>query len=237
VKASLLRQGQLEEVYFDITYTPLREADGSINRIMVLAVEITQQVLARQAVEASEAQFRSLIEEAPVATAVYMGPDLVIAIANEPMIRFFGQGPNIVGKPIREVLKSESDRAALALLNQVFTSGKPYEVQGAPADLTIDGQVGTYYFNFSLKPLRRPTGEVYAIIQMAVEVTGQVIARQNLEESEARYRSLASELEQRVDERTQELRLANQDLIRSNDNLQQFAYVASHDLQEPLRKI
>ena len=48
---------------------------------------------------------------------------------------------------------------------------------------------------------------------------------------------LSDGLEQQVQARTRELQETVYDLQRSNENLQQFAYIASHDLQEPLRKI
>jgi light-regulated signal transduction histidine kinase (bacteriophytochrome) len=44
-------------------------------------------------------------------------------------------------------------------------------------------------------------------------------------------------LEREVSERTAQLEIKNKDLINMNIELQSFAYISSHDLQEPLRKI
>ncbi|XWW44477.1 PAS domain S-box protein [Fibrella sp. USSR17] len=185
------RHGQIERAYIDFVYDAFREADGTISGVTVVCVEVTDQVIARQKAEKSESEFRSLIEQAPVATCLFVGRDLLIELANQPMIDFWGKGNTVIGKPLTEVLPELEGQPFLAILSGVFDTGAAYHATAAPCELVVNGVVGTYYFNFTYQPIRNDQGEVYAIMDMAVDVTEQVLARNRLVESEAYFRQLS----------------------------------------------
>jgi PAS domain S-box-containing protein len=190
VKAELFRNQIREDVYFDFVYTPLRDKSGAIYGIMILATEVTTQVLSLKALETSEAKFRSLIEEAPVATCLFVGRELKIEVANNKMIDLWGKDKSIFGQPLAEAVPELVGQSFIEILNQVFTTGITYEGYSEPALLMKDGVLGTYYYDYTYKPLKNARGEVYAIMDMAVDVTQQVLARKALEESESKLRSV-----------------------------------------------
>lgn len=71
---------------------------------------------------------------------------------------------------------------------------------------------------------------------VAAVIAGTVVGRAVVA-TEADLLHSRKTLEHRVAERTRELEELNEALLHSNHELEQFASVASHDLQEPLRKI
>ena len=327
-------------------------------RIIGNQLDITERKQAEQAIRQSEARFRSLIREAPIAMLVYEGPDQVMVEANQEMLAVFGRGDAVVGKPLLEAVPELKETGLPGYYQQVLATGEPYHHPAERVLLMKNGQPYWGYYNYTYKPLYDEQGAIYGVICTSLDVTAEVAAQQALANSEARlqnavdlaelatwhadvpsgqvtfsarfhewmglgqqtriedafdavapsesarikkaFQRAISEplsgqldvefpvtnshtgqsrlvrivgqtqrdeqgqplsihgfaqdvtqlragqqaLESLVEERTNELAVANQELAaanclltQSNNNLQTFAYVASHDLQEPLRKI
>lgn len=111
---------------------------------------------------------------------------------------------------------------------------------GCPHSMTIrDGKERTLEvheeslggdFLISTTPLYDEQGGMVGTVHVARDIT----ERKSIEKELRRSRD---ELERRVQERTAELSQALEKLEKMNRELEDFAYIASHDLQEPLRKI
>lgn len=227
---SVVTHGKTISGFLHVIYQPYRNEAGTTLGVMAILQDVTDSVLAKTALQESETRFRSLIEHAPVATCLFVGPELRVEIANDIMLQYWRKNNSVIGKPFAEAVPELRSQPFMPILHEVYRTGKAYSAKGAPAELFFNGEMKTNYFDFTFKPLFDAQGHVYAIINMAIDVSDQIKAIHSLQESENRFRSLSQRLEELVELRTHQL-------TQSNEDLQQFAHVASHDLKEPVRKI
>ena len=115
----------------------------------------------------------------------------------------------------------------------LFLTGHP--LRSVYRVLARDGRV--VWFNCEAKMVRNSAGHPWFIHGVGFDVT-------DLKRVEEALRKSRDELEIRVRQRTAELQLEIEarertelELVRSNEDLQQFAWSASHDLQEPIRNV
>jgi PAS domain S-box-containing protein len=185
--------------------------------------EIIEQ-MARRKIEENEKNLRNTILGAPVAICIFKGPQFVVEIANERMFELWGKTPaDMLHKPLFEGLPEGRNQGYEELLTHILTTGQTHIAQGLSARLPRNGVIEQHYIDVLYEPERAANGEITGIIAVAILVTEQLMARRQIEEV--------------VSERTRELAEANKNLERSNAELSQFAHIASHDLQEPIRKV
>lgn len=190
VEVDFLRNGRMETIFVNFTYQPQFKIDGSVSGIFVVVIDVTQQVVSRKKVEASEAKLRSVIMNAPAGIGLFVGRDLIVQLPNKTFIDIVGKGPDIEGKPLREVMPEliTEGQPFLKILDDVYTTGIMFQSYGAQVKIVQDGVMTYNYYNITYSPLFDENNEIYAIMDIAIDVTDTVLARQKAEEAEASLR-------------------------------------------------
>lgn len=217
------RNGKIEDIYWTFSYSPVYDDSGKVNGVFVTCTETTQKVMIFNRLQESERRFQNLVTDTTVGIIVLIGKDMVVEIVNDAYGQLVGRSrEELLGNPLFSVIP-ETEPHFRNVLDGVRTSGEPIYLSEHPYFVLVDGERKEGFLNLVYQPYRGDDGQVHGVMILCQDVTPQVVAKLKMEEI--------------VAERTQELATANRHLQRSNEELAQFAYIASHDLQEPVRKV
>jgi len=203
--------------YFTRTYTPLKDSDGKVPAVLVVAHDVTAHVQGRLAQEASEQRTRAelqrmvaLFDEAPVMLAVLDPPEWTIALANRNMRQLIGDR-DLLGTALRPLLPP--DNPTLAVVERVYATGCSETIEGTSQLAVMDSRA----FSMTFVPIYTADGTIGHILTAAVELTEQRRARQECEAQ------------------TRNLELAREEAVAAGRAKDQFLAMLGHELRNPLQ--
>lgn len=227
-----LRRADGVYVSMQIRAVPLRNADGSVREWIGAYTDISATREAEAALKALNTELEGRVAARTQELAeVTRFSTLLLTAAGEGVFGLDALGRTTFANPAAARLLGYSVERLIGsqqheLIHHSRPDGTPYPVGDCPIHQTLrDGQTRRLDHDVLwhaqghavpvasvVTPLRSAAGAVTGAVLMVQDITERLRAQHLLQE-------------------------AIEDLERSNTDLEQFAYVASHDLQEPLRTL
>ena len=207
--------------YLDILdqATIIKDELGAPCRMIGSMLDITQLKQAEQAIANSQAERKFLAESMPL--IVWMTDETGnITFVNRQFEKYTGLlTEEILAKGWSTVIHPQHIDVFLETWRQSVNRAEEFTLE-----LRLLVQGGDYHWNLlRANPRKNRAGVIVNWVITSVDIHEQ--------------KSLNKLLEEKVASRTRELEEVNEALRLSNNDLKQFASVASHDLQEPIRKM
>nr|GFA34985.1 hybrid signal transduction histidine kinase B [Tanacetum cinerariifolium] len=180
--------------YFHLMYRPQHDALGHITGIITMAVEVTEQVVARQQLELLNQDLEARVQERTPAIAVYDGPEFVFELVN-PVYQALLPGRPLLGLPVRDAFPEVTQLPVFDTLQQVYETGITHHEQDQliPVPGPNGGVPENRYFNFTLQARYDEQHRVDGVVGFGFEVTKQVVTRQQADTLQAELLAAAQQ--------------------------------------------
>ena len=197
--------------------------------------DVTAKNLASDKLAVSERRFRSFFENSPLGIVLLEDTYQPFKKVNQKFCDMFGYTQETIANlNIRDICSPDYLKKHISEYRFFSKSGKE--------NFTLlnkyqkkSGEI--FWGQLNISVLKNEEGKKISEIVMLEDVNEQKVQEEKIKNLIIELKLLNEKLEQQVKVRTVDLQQSNLELRRSNQDLEQFAYIASHDLQEPLRMV